>query len=214
MEDRTQDEGFRQEYRRPKLNGQEQQDDQNRSIKAWVKPEVEFQFEVNIVNLSEVELGALLWLLNLPKYQNATDLFHRLGGGKPLGFGSVKIQITETDLRTGQEWRNFYGSLVGEEKPAQTQALGCVEMFKKTVKIAYEKANFEDISFVAAFLKSAQGFNDNKPIHYPRLQPQLDPDGKNFEWFTANESTKGFKLSLPLLVEDRGLPYVPKRPDS
>lgn len=214
MEDRTKRKGFRQEYRRPKLNGEEQRDDQNRSIKAWVNPDVEFQFEVDIVNLSEVELGALLWLLNLPKYQNANNLFHRLGGGKPLGFGSVKIQINETDLRTGQEWQNFYQSLKKEEKPEQTQALNCVVKFKDTVKTAYNKPNFEDVSFVAAFLQSARGFDDNKPIHYPRLQENPDPNGENFEWFTKNESTKGFKLSLPLLVEDQGLPYVPKRPDS
>ncbi|MEG4997786.1 TIGR03986 family type III CRISPR-associated RAMP protein [Microcoleus sp. B4-D4] len=209
MEDRTKRKGFRQEYRRPKLNGEEQRDDQNRSIKAWVNPQVEFQFEVDVVNLSEVELGALLWLLNLPKYQNATNLFHRLGGGKPLGLGSVKIQITETDLRTGQDWRKFYESLKKEEKPEQSQALGCVKKFKETVKTAYEKANFEDVSFVAAFLKSAQGFDDDKPIHYPRLQQNPEPNGENFRWFTENESTTGFKLSLPLLVEDQGLPYVP-----
>ena len=58
--------GHYQEYRRPKKDGQEQRDDQNRSIRAWVKQDVEFTFKIDVVNLSEVELGALLYLLDLP----------------------------------------------------------------------------------------------------------------------------------------------------
>ena len=60
------------EYARP----EQKQDTQNRSIQEWVKPEKDFQFEIDVINLSNVELGALLWLLTLPPY-----LFHRLGGG-------------------------------------------------------------------------------------------------------------------------------------
>lgn len=37
----------------------------SRSIQAWVKPEVKFKFTIDVVNLSSVELGALLWLLSL-----------------------------------------------------------------------------------------------------------------------------------------------------
>src|SRR5690606_25297203 len=54
-----------QEYRRPRKNGQEQRDDQNRSILGWVKPAAQFSFEIHVQNLSEVELGALFWLLEL-----------------------------------------------------------------------------------------------------------------------------------------------------
>jgi len=136
-EDRTQkdQEGYFQEYRRPheavyeevergnkiekkictKADGtfvldleKEQQDDQNRSIQAWVKPNVTFSFNIDVTNLSDVELGALLWLLSLPEAH-----YHRLGGGKPLGFGSVKLAINwnETDLRKGEGWHKFYSCL-------------------------------------------------------------------------------------------------------
>jgi hypothetical protein len=55
MEDRTQEgNGPWQEYRRPRKNDNEQRDSQNRSIKAWVKPETEFTFEINFLNLSKV----------------------------------------------------------------------------------------------------------------------------------------------------------------
>lgn len=200
-----------QEYRRPDFikDGQDKtRDDQNRSIQAWVKPQTEFKFSIDVANLSSVELGALLWLLSLPESN-----YHRLGGGKPLGFGSVRLDINwqETDLRLGDEWRDFYLSLADITKPHQNlkQVLDqqCIQVFKNQANQAYSSSNFEQISFVAAFLQCARGFDDNLPIHYPRLE------GKSFEWFVENERTGrngGKKVSLPKLVSDHGLPRNPK----
>jgi len=198
-----------QEYRRP--SGTEERDNQNRSIKAWVKEKTQFTFEIHLTNLSNVELGALLYLLMLPEGH-----YHRLGGGKPLGFGSVEIGINweKSDLRNGLKWHEFYKSLIPPKTPNPQEAERiCMNAYRIAVEKAYE-AKFFEINFIKAFFKAAKGFDDNKPIHYPRLQENPDPKGENFKWFTENESTEGFKLSLPLLVEDRGLPYVPKRPDS
>lgn len=57
------------------------------SIKA-VKAEVAFEFTLRFENLSDVELGALLWVLKV-----AGDRRYRLslGMGKPRGFGAVAI---------------------------------------------------------------------------------------------------------------------------
>ncbi len=207
-----------QEYRRPEFikDGQDKtRDDQNRSIQAWVKRQTEFKFSIDVTNLSSVELGALLWLLSLPD-----NHYHRLGGGKPLGFGSIRLDINwqETDLRLGDEWRNFYLSLVDTPKPHQNleQVLQqqCVQAFQTEAKQAYSSPNFEQIPFIAAFIQSAKGFDDNLPIHYPRLEANPQPEGKSFEWFVGNESAAkkdgGRKVSLPKLVSDRGLPRNPK----
>ncbi len=51
-----------------------------------VKPETRFSGRIRFENLSQVELGALLFSLGLPK-----GCCHKLGMGKPLGLGSVKI---------------------------------------------------------------------------------------------------------------------------
>jgi CRISPR-associated protein (TIGR03986 family) len=48
----------------------------------------EFTFDVHFENLREWELGLLLYSLELE-----TGMGHKLGMGKPLGFGSVKIDI-------------------------------------------------------------------------------------------------------------------------
>lgn len=241
MSDRTQQSqnGFHQEYRRPKMleepdpkkpkrkNAQpqyrEQRDDQNRSMQAWVKPEVTFQFAIEVTNLSQVELGALLWLLSLHD-----DHYHRLGAGKPLGFGSVQLAIdwTQTDLRTGQDWQRFYQSLDSLPPNAADVEVAVKAAIAKYCTI-FEQVygqgkSFAEIPLIQAFCRCAKGFEDDKPkpIHYPRArQPSgtdsvpPHPEGKAFEWFVANERVDGPKVSLSELWNDRGLPLLDKTKD-
>ena len=89
-EDRTQvkRDGRYQEYRRPDRNGQQQKDSQNRSIKGWIEPGTEFNVSLYVQNLQPEEIGALLWLLTLSE-----DHYFKLGYGKPLGFGSVRLEV-------------------------------------------------------------------------------------------------------------------------
>ena len=61
-------------------------DKQHTQIKP-VQPGVTFRFRVYFENLTEVELGALLWALDLPVGHH-----HKIGMGKPLGLGSVAIK--------------------------------------------------------------------------------------------------------------------------
>ncbi|QLE40841.1 TIGR03986 family CRISPR-associated RAMP protein [Nostoc sp. C052] len=192
------------------LRLQGEKDNQNRSIEAWVKPEVEFEFQIHVTNLSSIELGALLWLLKLPD-----EHCHRLGGAKPLGFGSVQLAILweKTDLRQGKDWQEFYKSLLPITKPDAILAQRCIEEYKQVVEQAYNYS-FAAIPFIESFLKSAKGFEDNKPIHYPRIQSKPDIKGENFKWFSMNESVKGLKLSLPPLINDSGLPYQPQNVQS
>jgi CRISPR-associated protein (TIGR03986 family) len=240
--DRTQQSqnGFHQEYRRPQIvvppdpnkpkrrNAQlqyrEQRDDQNRSIQAWVKPEVQFQCAIEVTNLSPVELGALLWLLSLPD-----NHYHRLGAGKPLGFGSVRLAIdwSQTDLRTGQDWGTFYQSFdtpPADATKTEAEAKSSIAHYQTEFAKAYGAGKpFAEIPMIQAFCRCAQGFEDGKPIHYPRArqQPGTDsvpphPEGKAFEWFVANERSGqngGPKVSLPELWNDRGLPLLDKNQD-
>jgi CRISPR-associated protein (TIGR03986 family) len=203
LEDRTQHsiKGYYQEYRRPQKDGQEQRDTQNRSILGWVKPGTIFTFDLHLMNLSKVELGALLWLLNLPEGH-----YFRLGGGKPLGFGSVRLTVDSCEVCTGKALRQKYTSwspTIETEDPSAE----AIKTFKQAVIRAYGKGckNFEEISFIKAFLKACQGFED-KPIHYPRTTKEPRPHGENFKWFVANE--KAGEYALQDLAQDNGLPIL------
>jgi CRISPR-associated protein (TIGR03986 family) len=226
-QDRTQElrSGVYQEYYRPKS----QRDSQNRSLLGWVRPGSEFQFDLHVMNLSEVELGALLWLLSLPEGH-----FHRLGGGKPLGFGSVRLEIdwNQTCLADGDAWQQFYGRLYAQSPCAasQTQPTGApsapkfISAFEHAVSSCYGSGRpLKQIRFIAAFLRAAKGFDDGLPVHYPRVgdpnqqhAPPPSPDGEGYEWFVANERVSKQQcegLALPDLDTDAGLPVLARQED-
>ncbi len=254
-EDRTQTTlaGHYQEYRRPReakqetiqeknktverakrnpdgsfvLTNKEQCDNQNRSMQGWIKPGAVFGFDIHFTNLSAVELGALVWLLQLPDHA-----FHRFGGGKPLGFGSVRLELVreESDIRSGDELIDRYKSL-DDDQPNKREVTDLVAAFKKAVWLAYgsgfkEKSaqetaeeyqklmdeKFNEVKFIRAFLRAAQGFDDRLPIHYPRTTKTPNPEGESFKWFVANSrSTKDgvrYGYALRNLANDPGLPIL------
>jgi len=214
-------ETYHQEYRRP--DGQKQRNNQNRSIKGWVTPNTEFTFDIHFINLSKVELGALIWLLDLP-----ANHFHRFGGGKPLGFGSVELDLdeTKTEVFSGEEMKRNYKSLAPQNPPSIT-----TDHCKTEFETAFANASLS-IDILTAFQNAAKGFN--KPIHYPRRTRQPNVEGKNFEWFMANSKTnlkkddKGKVIknkfgedivevkngySLPDLGNEIGLPILEHEPE-
>jgi len=64
-----------------------QKDGQNKTVEA-VLPGAVFKFEVEYTNISEADLGLLLFALTL-----WDDTCHKVGMGKPIGMGSAKIEI-------------------------------------------------------------------------------------------------------------------------
>lgn len=219
---------FFKEYRRPPKDGQEQRDSQNRSIQGWIKPQTEFQFDIHFTNLSEVELGVLVWLLDLNS-ENQNKYFHRFGGGKPLGFGSVKLglDLMKSEIYEGKELKKRYESL-DDVSMTKTDAKTCKTKFEDAVKSAYPNSNF-----LESFMRVCEGFTTtNLPTHYPRarqfkqdrdrnvtwLSPEspnpLPPhsEGLAYEWFVANNKTEygGLKNAYVLknIAEDNGLPIL------
>lgn len=219
MEDRTQQlvAGWYQEYRRPRdADGKEQLDSQNRTMEAWVRPGTLFSFDIDVTNLSNVELGALLWMLSL-----GDKRYLKFGGGKPLGFGSVNLAIDWDKSRFGQgdDWVAYYSSLTAKSpSTGQQRSMELISEYQKAVALG-TKQSFEQVPFINAFVIAAQGYSDNLPTHYPRSRKKDDPGtvpprptGEGFKWFSENEhSSRDSKLkglALPDLVTDQGLPYL------
>jgi CRISPR-associated protein (TIGR03986 family) len=208
-EDRTQRErgGHCQEYRRPKSGDEEQRDSQNRSIDGWIRPGTRFNIELTLDNFSECEVGALVWLLTRPKGH-----FHRLGGGKPLGFGSVHLEIIDADLRDGRAWVEHYLSLGRSAKEEGVRfGLGELERLSACFECEVEKAYgagkaFKDVPFIAAFSRAMTGHPDELPVHYPRVTQAPSPEGESFKWFVENQRVGGPGHALPDLATDSGMP--------
>ena len=233
LEDRTQTpvEGTFQEYRR----AGEKRDNQNRSITGWVRPGSVFTFDLHVTNLSAEELGALLWLMQQATRPNPGCF--RLGGGKPLGFGSVRLEIgtphaadpAACRIVNGANVRESYRSLA-TPSGATHDLTAVVETFQRAVIDAYAgndsstrspAERFAKVSFIAALLRSLQGFDDKLPMHYPRARQQAGtgpvpphPEGEAYEWFVANDREgrdAGPHQTLPDLANDPGLQMLSSR---
>lgn len=98
-----------------------------------VKPHTKFDFTIHFENLSQIELGSLLWVLRI-----AADKDYRLklGMGKPLGMGAV--QITSTVHLSDRVTR--YATLfdddtwaTGESQMSEQQQEECITTFEAYV---------------------------------------------------------------------------------
>ena len=175
------------------------QSDQNRTVKGVVKPGSVFEFSLEFENLSEVELGALLWAIELDGWH------HRLGLGKSLGFGSVTIKVVEMEtldfVQRYERFKSGWANKVDQDT--------YVEIFQKAMKARYS-GNFYDLDNIRD-LKALLAEPPDLPIHYPRSTLQPQPGGKNYEWFVGNKRKGGPRLVLRLATEDTdGLPLVDK----
>ena len=94
-----------------------------------------------------------------------------------------------------------------------TQMGGQSQEFKSALSNAYnEGRGFEDIPLIKAFLQASKGFEDGKPIHYPRATPNgrpapPSPTGEYYKWFVANEKKEN-RYVLRNLWRDEGLPTL------
>lgn len=79
------------------------------SIKA-VRPGTKFSGRVRFDNLTREELGCLLIALELPE-----NCCHKLGMGKPLGLGSVKISPVLKIINRKKRYQNLFGENGGWE---------------------------------------------------------------------------------------------------
>ncbi len=188
-------------------------DHQNRSVRGVRAPGNVFEFTIDFHNLAPVELGALLWTLNLSSDE---ECLFRLGYAKPLGFGSVKLFVEQVEFLDLSSRYNSL-SVSGWHGATLTERSNCLARFETAMQRCYgkplrEQPNITDLIALLTEPKRSQPHH----IHYPRIDLRPDPDGKNFEWFVANKakSTKpekaGANLPLDLPGMEQGLPLLQK----
>lgn len=204
------------------------QNDQRRAsqVLSAVAPGSVFAFDIDVINLSDVELGALMWLLT-PTELAIKDSTGRpqwaLGRGRAFGFGGCVLEITSHDLRRGATWAGVYRDLTGclGNAGAGEAAADLVGDFKRACEDAADGIAFDRLPHITALRRSASGYDDNYPIRYP-TQPGNNPR-EVLAWFVNNEDPKAQRKglpppqALPPLTDDRnpadhGNPSKPLQP--
>ncbi len=115
-----------------------------------VRPGIKFKFRINFDNLSKIELGAILWVLSI-----ASDETYRLkiGMGKPLGMGAVKIKY---DLKLIDN-KKRYQKLFHDDGWAES-------IYEDKDIIPESKAGFERFVLDRLGDKSVRQLKENKRI--------------------------------------------------
>jgi CRISPR-associated protein (TIGR03986 family) len=204
--------------------------DENQSLKNKVRPlkkGCRFVFHVDFENLSEWELGLLLFSLN-PR----DDFYHKIGMGKPLGFGSVQIRpagvfFIERSKRYTPEGFADAGGL----RPRYHQTWVNTEIIKdiqdylgKHEKAAIKEqciGNNDDLSpeklkslftrDMADAIRKALfkiGQPNVKDISQPLAIEQNDSEQETFKWFQNNDQTKDTREKQGLVPLEYGADIV------
>jgi CRISPR-associated protein (TIGR03986 family) len=166
----------------------------------------QFLFHIDFDNLSKQELSLLCYSLRPNK-----DYLHKLGLGKPLGLGSVRIEPVAVLLvdrvaryqaedvftapRYGSSWKNAQFLNAPDTAPLLHDALW-QERYASDVNATTNtsRENFEELrdafrnsadpDIVAAIDALGKTYHN---VHYPQLASAADSESEHFKWFVMND---------------------------
>lgn len=142
-------------------------------------PGARFTFEVEFSGLSDEELGLLLWSLELED-----GMMHKLGMGKPLGLGSVKI-TAELEVIDARDLYTMYDVCFKKGEDAEKIKSKCLEIFKDGVKEINGVSEFEQARSVSD-LMNIMSFKPDS-VSYPPAQRTRSGELRGFVWFMRNK---------------------------
>lgn len=181
--------------------------DQNRTLDDPEGEDAEFEFTVEFENLAEVELGALLWALRV-----GGQGYHRLGYGKPLGLGSVKVEIQEKGVELFDPHARYSGvEDNGRRELKEWDAVA--QRFERAVEMRWKKSFIELPNIQDLMALAGRREQQHLPVHYP-FSPEIDftkedkPLVGRFEWFVGNKRKDGVRVEMGLAADDNGLPLI------
>ena len=134
----------------------------------FLRPDQNFEFEVSFKDLTDEELGILIYSLELEK-----DLLHKFGKAKAFGLGSCEIKITDCLLESSEKYSSFIKAYEKIDK----------EKYLKIAKDKYKLDTTErkEIKELKAILKSTNNL-DFKKSSYPEEEGRL-PGANTVNWF-------------------------------
>ncbi len=163
----------------PKLNQKVRKTKRNVSVKP-LKTGLKYNFKVYFNDLTQEQLEHLNMSLCL---DNNSNYCHKLGMGKPLGFGSVKIKTTNIVCRN----IHVDNSIHYEVKPYQCTMTSIDDLLKDMNDAQY-------YAFISLFDFDYIKLNN---VSYPRNEE----DGDIFEWFESNKKSREKKV-LPFAEKE------------
>ena len=137
-----------------------------------VKEKAKFSFDIFFEGITKKELDKLIWSLNFWENKDNGSLMHKIGHGKPLGFGSVKITVDEVlerkyNLQNGYELNEILIDYNSEKPIDETNDS------VKDLLVICDYKNRKNVKYPYIVVARGMNFRDN--------------DIASHKWFTENE---------------------------
>ncbi|ORX23350.1 CRISPR-associated RAMP family protein [Thermoanaerobacterium sp. PSU-2] len=149
-----------------------EQNERNCKVRPLKKNNV-FSFRVYFDAITEDELNKLVWILNIGDSNNMNC--HKIGRGKPIGFGTIKIRINKIIKRDISFGGDTISYVLNEYK---------IDL-KQNRPFDYNKKNVQEFLKITDFEKAPRN------IDYPIGEDKTKPDGRNskasHQWFIGNK---------------------------
>lgn len=148
-----------------------------------------FNFKVYYDQISEKQLKDLIWVINLGENEEDGIMRHKLGHAKPLGYGSVKLTITDGHVRCVKS---------GAENDYRMEIKNISEIGINPDSVIPDFDLHSDS--VRSFLRvcNAETINEDMVVDYPRTRE----NGMIYEWFSKNRENPKRLQTLPHATDD------------
>lgn len=181
---------------------------------APIRAERSFSARIHFENLTNEELGALLFALMLPE-----GCAHRLGMGKPLGLGSVRLHVEELELHDRvARYRSIFDispdPLRGEA--LATAAAGFTDAFARWVLTQLAEANDQQAAQLLSRLQAVSAANQGEATaalwEHPRLKElrtllafEKAPPTRDTRYMSLDDFRNGRRAVLPRATQVAGM---------
>ena len=137
-----------------------------------------FEFKIFFNNITEDQLEELKWVITLGENNTNSNKCHKIGHGKPIGLGSVKITIEDITLRKFDMANGTYRN---------TKASLAIENYQKIKEFA--KGSCDKLLAIAD-LYAVTG------VSYPFIEDAVPNDNKTapHQWFRKNWSGENSRI--------------------
>ena len=143
-----------------------------------VKKGTQFSSEIVFQNLSPVELGALLWVLNLPG-ENGKTYRHKIGMGKPFGMGGIRIvPVLRSIDRTKRYTELFHNT--SWQTALDPDCTDYVALFDDYMKKANSGSTPERVERIAMLMRMLE-FNETTSPEHDEWTRYMDMEKKEYK---------------------------------
>ena len=204
-------------FHNPHLNPVDYQADERtkrNSTMELCKPDSRFTFDIYFDRITEEQLRELLWTITIGENDENGMQMHKLGHGKPLGLGSVKLIVESVETRSFNTETMSY--CIDHAACEQVSDMITDIPFDDTTTAFNEFMRLTDFNGLTDIMD-----NKKKGMFYPISYP-IASDGRgsnnsnaSHQWFIANRSmgengsTTEWSVKYPLPVATSKNPTLP-----